>query len=157
MSGFSFNGPSATDAAPQVVTNDGWLPDVDPAAVKDEQRIPESITGPRLRAAIVAAIITVGNELTDWQARQLAAGFRSLADVPAPKIDGQSRNVLLYQRAVAAYAKADLVERYRDVDFTGAGQRDADAVQPSIGELRRDAIHAVRDILGRARTDVELI
>jgi hypothetical protein len=157
MSGFSFNGVSATDAAPEVVTNDDWFPDVDPAGVKNEQRIPDSITGPRLRAAIVAAIITVGNELADWQARQQAAGYASLAQVPAPKIDGQTRHVLLYQRAVAAYAKADLVERYRDVDFTGAGQRDADAVQPSIGELRRDAIHAVRDILGRSRTDVELI
>jgi hypothetical protein len=157
MAGFSFNGPSDSDAAPAHVTNDGWLPDVDSAAVKDEQRIPDGITAPRLRAAIVAAIITIGNELAAWKAQQLAAGYTSLAAVPAPKIDGQSRYVLLYQRAVAAYAKADLVERYRDVDFTGAGQRDADAVQPSIGELRRDAIHAVRDILGRARTDVELI
>jgi hypothetical protein len=157
MSGFSFNGVSATDAGPQAVTNDGWFPDVDPAEVKNEQRIPDGITAPRLRSAIIAAIITVGNELADWQGRQLAAGYRSLAAVPAPRLDGQSRNVLLYQRAVAAYAKADLVERYRDVDFTGAGQRDADAVQPSIGELRRDAIHAVRDILGRSRTDVELI
>jgi hypothetical protein len=157
MSGLSFNGTAETDPAPTPVTNDGWLPDVDPAAVRDAQRIPAGITAPRLRAAIIGAIIAVGNELEGWQAQQQAAGYTSLADVPAKRIDGKSRLELLYGQADAAYAKADLVERYRDVDFTGAGQRDADALQPSIGELRRDAIHAVRDILGRGRTDIELI
>ncbi len=56
-----------------------------------------------------------------------------------------------------AYAKAELVETYRDVDLTGAGQRKVEDAEPSIGELRRDAIHAIRDILGTTRTDIELI
>lgn len=155
MSGFVFNGSADPAPSPAPIENDGFFPDIDPAALAAEQRI--DVVPARLRAAIVAAIITIGNDLRVWRAAALLAGHATLADVPAPRIDGESRNVLLYRRAIGATTKADLVERYRDVDTTGAGDRRADALDPSIGELRRDAIHAVRDILGRNRTDVELI
>jgi hypothetical protein len=85
-----------------------------------------------------------------------------LADVRFPDgsvslIDGTSTLVLLYRRAVFTAAKAEVVERYRDVDITGAGQRKVEDLEPSVGELRRDSLHAIRDILGVGRTAVELI
>lgn len=146
--------PPITEA---VVVNDGWFPNVDPVQLRAEHRIRDSVTPERLRAAIIGAIVTVGNQLTDWQARQMAAAHASLAAVPATKIDGTSRFMLLYVRAIGAYVKAELVEKYRDTDTTTAGQRDVEDLEPSIGEMRRDAIHAIRDILGRGRVDIELI
>jgi len=158
MSGFSF--PSvATDAtAPEApIQNDGWFPDVDPQQLRKERRIRDSVTPERLRNAIIGAIITVGNQLADWQAGKIAVAPLALDDVPSTKIDGISRLVLLYHRAIGAYAKAELVEAYRDVDTTTAGQRQAEELEPSIVELRRDALHAIRDILGRSRVRSELI
>jgi len=150
--------PIAPPPEPEgLIVNDGFFPDLDPAELALLANISSSVTPQALRGALVAAIITVGNDLFNWAVHQQAAGFATLADVPAPKIDGTSRHVLQYRRAVALCAKAELIERYRDFDTTAAGGKDLDELGESIGDLRRDALHAVRDILGRARTTVELI
>jgi hypothetical protein len=150
--------PAAPDAT--VLTNDGFFPDIDLAQFRRAARLRDSVTVDRQRDAVLAAIITVGNDLTAWaMARRLAgaADLASVADVPNGKLDGDPRLVILYRRAVYAFAKADLVERYRDVDTTAPGQRRAEDLDPSIGELRRDGAWAVRDMLGVTRTCVELI
>ncbi|MFN3944591.1 MAG: head completion/stabilization protein [Allosphingosinicella sp.] len=136
---------------------DGFFPPVDPALVRAEQRIDDNVTAGRLRAAIVAAMLTIDNDVRAWRARHQAAGHATLADVPAPVIAGESRNVLLYRRAIGCLAKAEIIERYRDFDQTGAGQRDVAELSSAIGELRRDGRHAIRDLLGKPRTMVELI
>ncbi|MES2421453.1 MAG: head completion/stabilization protein [Pseudomonadota bacterium] len=160
MNGFSCPpvlAPPPAAPAEAIITNDGWFPDIDPAAARLGLRVKESVTAERLRRALIGAIITTGNQLVDWQATQLAAGYATFGAVPTTVIDGKRRLVLLYERAIGSYAKAELVEGYRDVDLTGAGQRKVEDAEPSIGELRRDAIHAIRDILKTTRTDIELI
>jgi len=140
------------------ILNDGWFPDIDPAAIRKVARIPvERVIPERLREALLNAIITVGDELGDWRVTHIAAGRAQLDQVDPRTIDGENRLVILYRRAIAATAKAELVERQRDIDTTTGGQRDVADLEPSIGELRRDAIHAVRTILGRGLTDIELI
>lgn len=148
------------DAPPEAeapVVNDGFFPDIDPAAIREAARIPGSVTPPRLRAAILGAIMAVEIDLRAFAAEQQAAGHADLAAVPAPRLDGQSVQLLRYQRAVALFAKAELIERHRDFDSTAAGGQQADELGASIGELRRDAMHAIRDILGKGRTVVDLI
>lgn len=148
----------AIDTTPEaIVTNDGWFPDVDPAQLRAQMRIRDGVTAERLREAILGAMISIGNNLAAWRAPHEASGRASLADVPAPQLGGESRLIVLYRRAIGALTKADLVERYRDMDLTGAGQRQVNDLDQSVEELRRDATHAIRDILGRTRTDVELI
>lgn len=160
MSGFnctpSIIPPASTETEPPI-TNDGWFPDVDLASLREAMRLRDSVTPARLRGSAINAVITVANQLVGWQTKQAAAGFTSLGAVPAPVLDGKSRLVLLYARAIAAYTKADLVERYRDVDQTAAGQRSVGELDSSIEELRRDGLHAVRDMRGVTRTFVELI
>ncbi len=140
-----------------LIPNDGWFPDIDATALRVARRIRDVVTPERLALAVTGAIITVGNQLAAWQVAHLLAGHANLAAVPSLKLGDTSRLVLLYTRAIGAYAKAELVETYRDTDLTAQGQRDADAVEPSIVDLRRDGIHAVRDMLGRARVRAELI
>jgi len=149
--------PGNPPAEEAPVVNDGWFPDIDPAKVRGEYRIRDNVTPDRLRKAIVGAILSTGSQLAAWQIVQMTAGHSSLAHVPALQLDGTSRLVLLYARAIGAYAKAELVETYRDTDATTAGQRQVEDLEPSIVELRRDAIHAIRDILGRTRARIELI
>ena len=146
------------DPEPDSPINTTWFPTIDPAAIRKDHRIRDAVTAARLRSALIGAIITVTNDLSNWQARQRAAGYASFADVPADfELDGQPRHVHLYRRAVALYAKAEIVERYRDIDMSGTGERRAEDLEPSPGELRRDALHAIRDILGKSRTTVDLI
>lgn len=149
--------PPAVPTPEQPVEFDGWFPPVDPQALRKRVRIRDGVTPERLREAIVAAMISVGNQLEAWQAAHVASGHAALAAVPSKSIDGESRLVALYRRAIDASVKAELVERYRDVDLTGAGQRQVDELDQSVGELRRDALHAIRDMLGRTRLAVELL
>lgn len=148
--------PPSTDVEP-LITNDGWFPDVDPAEFRKQMRIRESVTPERLREAILNGIISVGNSLLVWRVALALQGYASLETLPSSELGGESRLVILYRRAIGASAKADLVERYRDTDTTGAGQRQVGELDASVEELRRDAVHAVRDMLGKTRTTVELI
>lgn len=152
--------PGEPDTTPQpetIVVNDGFFPDIDPADVRSVARITDSISPPRLRAAILAAIMSAEIDLRSFAAAQIAAGYATLADVPAPKLDGQSVQLIRYHRVIACYAKAELIDRHRDFDTTGAGMDKADELTPTMGELRRDAMHAIRDMLGKTRTTVDLI
>lgn len=143
--------------AETTVINDGFFPDIDPAALRESARITGTITPARLRAAILGAIMTVEQDLRAFAASSIAAGHATLAALPAAQLDGESVQLIRYQRAVAFYAKAELIERLRDFDTTAAGGAQVDELTPSIGELRRDALHAVRDILDKPRTTIDLI
>jgi hypothetical protein len=149
--------PQEPPASEATIVNDGFFPDIEPAAVREAARVPTNITAPRLRAAILGAIMTAEIDLRAFAAASIAAGYTTLATVPAPQLDGESVLGIRYQRAIALYAKAELIERHRDFDMTGAGNAQADDLTPSIGELRRDALHAIRDMLGKSRTTVDLI
>ena len=168
MSGFVYTGDATDDCATSIVppaaatadapiVNDGWLPDIDLATLRKEIRVLGVVTAERLRAAALGAAITVGNDLVAWQAARMAEGHVSLVAIPAPILDGRSTKVILYARAIACFAKAELVERYRDIDTTVDGDRNADALDQTPDDLRRDGRHAIRDLVGRGRTTVELI
>lgn len=144
-------------AVERVITNDGFFPDIDPMQFAGEMRIRDGVTPERRRRALIDAIITVGNQLVAWRETRVLGGLATLAAVASPKIDGESRLVQLYRTAVFSEAKAKLVERYRDADITKAGKDQVEDLEPSIGELRRDSVYAVRDILGVGRVVVELI
>jgi hypothetical protein len=157
VSGFSCTPslvPPPGQPAADPIANDGWFPAIDPAVLREERRIRDAVTADRLRAAVLEAMIWTNDQLAEWRTAQTADSFE---DVPSPPLAGETRNLVLYRTAVGAWTKALLVERQRDTDLTGAGQRKVEELDESIGELRRDALHAVRGILGRTRTCVELI
>lgn len=134
-----------------------FWPEIDPAQIRDAQRIDGTITGARLRDALIEAIAATNTELAVWRAAQIAAGHETLASVPADEIDGETIHVHRYRRAVGCFAKAALIERYRDFDTTARGDRKADVMENPIDDLRRDARWAIGDITGIGRTVVELI
>jgi len=154
MSGFIANGTAGTEAE---ISNDGFWPAIDPAELRARIRLDGAVAEPRLRAAIIAAILAANGELAMWMAQQRAAGHAKLEDVPAAQVDGKSRLVQLYLRIVACATAAEVAERYRSYDTTAAGNQRADDLTPSIDELRRDVRWAIRDFLGTPRMTVELI
>lgn len=159
MTGFvNIPPPSAAPPAPappSTIVNEPWFPDVDLATVRLIGRIDSGVTDERLADATTAAMISVNRDLAGWRVLRQAEGAASLSAVPAPPIGGISRNLFLYRRAVAAFAKAELLEGYADYDLTKAGEAAAEDRSPDVA--RRNGRLAVRDLLGRPRTTVELI
>jgi hypothetical protein len=153
----SFIAVPPTPAAEQAIENDGFFPAIDPTTMRPQMRIDGTVTAERLREALIAAILAVNADLAVWRDVQLAAGYTTLEAVPAWAIAGISANMHRYLRAVRCLAGANLTERYRDHDSTNDGHLQADRLDLTVDDLRRDARWAVRDILGAGRSTVELI
>lgn len=134
-----------------------FWPEIEPAKIREQQRIDNTITPPRLRTALIEAIAGTNDALRTWRQSQQALGIESLDTVEADEIDDVSILVHRYQRAVGCLAKALILERYRDFDSTAKGDKKAAALTDPIDDCRRDHLNAVADIAGRPRSTIELI
>lgn len=143
--------PSAT------VDNDGWFPAMNLAAVRAAIRVDGTVTDERLRDALLYAMVSVNERLARWRAGHEASGAVKLEDVPSVQVGGESRLVLLYRRAVHCTVNADVMERYRNFDSSGSGERRAEDSDPAIAEQLRNVTWAIRDMLGQTHMTVELI
>lgn len=156
----TFQVTASVPIAPEVeddITNDGWFPDIELVTARDAIRLDGTITPLRLREALIEAINSVNDELDTWKQVQITNGHTSLESVPSPTVDGITRNLHRYNRAVFCLAKSNLIERYRDYDSTSEGNKRATELEPGIGDLRRDYRWAVSDISGLSRTTIDLI
>lgn len=158
MQAMKFIAPEpATSSEQDVITNTTFWPDLDLAGFRAEMRTDGTVTASRLRQAVLTAIAEVNAELFDFKQKQLAAGYASLAVVPADEIDGESQRLQLYRRAVWCWAKATLTERYRDFDATASGNKKADEMVTTVDDLWRDVSWSLSRLQDKSRMTVELI
>ncbi|PTQ90291.1 head completion/stabilization protein [Agitococcus lubricus] len=139
------------------VNNNGFFPDLSSDDFIKTQKLDGIISGDRLVFALTLAISQVNTALMDWQLSQQRDGYMSLNAVPSSSINNQSRLIALYKQAVFSFAKAQLVEHYRDFDTTALGNKKAEMLDMNIDIYRRDANWAIADIQGKSRAIVELI
>lgn len=152
--------PPDSEQEPLVV-NDGWFPDMDPAAVRAACMLDGTVTADRLKPALQNAMLSVNAELQPWADEQRVRwGYACLADVPAPQAGSESAKVLHYRRAVHACLQADLLTVYRGGATINTGNkldRTSDDTYAQACEYRRMQRWAISDVLGQARCTVELI
>ena len=139
-----------------IVRNDGWFPDIDLKDMREVMRLDGTVTQTRLKQAVIAAIIYVNTDLQLWQESQKKNHHR-LENIPSTDIACESILTINYKRAVYCMAKADLIERYRDYDTTGEGNKKVEWLESSPGEQRRNAHWAIADIIRRRHLTVEII
>lgn len=156
MNGFIVTAPAEPATETPIASGPFW-PDIDPAEQRIAQRIDNTVTAERLRMALIEAIATTNYALRAFRIEQLDLGRSTLANVPCDEIDGENVLVHRYRRAVGCLAKALLLERQRDFDATGKGDKKAEDLSSTIDDCRRDHLHALSDITGKPRTVVELI
>lgn len=158
MGGFVANGgPAPNRATANIINSNPFWPEIDLDDLRQAARLDSSTVDRRLHFAAVDAISSVNRDLRNWRQQQQAAGYDSLAAVPAEIIGDESELVMLYRRAVYCLTEAGVRERYRDYDSTSEGQKKAEQAERPINDIRRDARWAIRDILGRTRCNAELI
>lgn len=152
-------GPSSPPALADSIALGTFWPPLSLAAARAAMRIPTDISDQRLADALKAAMLEADQDLAAWRSVQLANGALVLADVidGNPDIGGEKRLAVLWRRAVHSLAMADLSELQRAADTTTAGGKRAELWELTVEDHRRNARFAVRDIIGLARTTVELI
>lgn len=151
--------PSAPASPPNSrIEHDGWYPGVDANKLRDATRLGSLVAHARLVEAAIGAMIDVGRELAAWKARHVAAGIANLAGIEGQaEVGGEPELVALYCRAVYALTAADLAETHGEISATGEGKDRSEDRALGAGDHRRNAIHAIRRILGAPRTLVGLI
>ncbi|MET4892846.1 head completion/stabilization protein [Morganella morganii] len=152
-----FTSDKTTDIPDETLSSGDFFPDI---SLRDYQLAvltDGKVTTERLKHTIITAMIEVNRELADWKQTQIAAGFMSVAAIPADHISNESELVLLYRRAVYSHTKADLTERYRDTDTTDSGEKKAAALGETVDDLRRDVQWAIQRIKGESHNICELI
>lgn len=159
MSGFVAQPPSSPSAPDvgDIVAGDEFWPPVAISEFRDAMRIDTSVTDTRVRDALRGGMLHVRRELRVWKVAHVLAGAGSLDDILDETVDGESAATILYARAVFSIAAADLAETHGSISATGDGRDRADEFITSADEHRRNATHAIRDILSVTRTSVELI
>lgn len=145
--------PAIADA----IAGDGWWPDLSIAAFRDAVRLGTLVTDGRAREALIAGVIGADTQLGKWRAVLEEAGIANLADVPGPVIGGEPRAVILWRRIVHAFAAADLAETHNDITATDKGRAANDQRATSADDHRRNAIVAVRDLMGAPRSRAALL
>lgn len=115
----------------------------------------------RIVTALGDAIIQVNRQLHSWKLEQETEGHTALGDVPSDTYgadpDDETELQKLYRQAVHCYAKADLLEQYRNYSSTRQGNDKADELEETADEFRARAHRAVRLIQGKTANHVELI
>ncbi|GGY03877.1 bacteriophage head completion/stabilization protein [Paludibacterium paludis] len=149
--------PSAGTPTPTPIRSGSFWPELDPAIARSQMRLDGTVTDERLRAALIEAIASVNSQLAEFRRQRQAGGVASLMAITADEVDGQSVLVNRWYRAVLCLAAANLTERYRSFDSTGAGDKKAADLDTTVDDLRRDAHWAITAIQGVPRTTVELI
>ncbi|WP_218110649.1 head completion/stabilization protein [Ostreibacterium oceani] len=140
-------------------------------------RIDSTYPTARVRDALMTALFTVTAELDSWARTQTARGVTTLADshtsidassidgsidatsIEATSIDNVTAAVHWFRVAVYSYAKAHLVDTYRDVDTTAFGAREtaADKIDEQLSTWRAQYRTAVSAVQGNPRVRVTLI
>lgn len=145
--------PAETAEPP--VKNTFFWPDIDLQQLRESLRYEGTVTAQRLRLAVKTAISEVNAELFDWRADQMAAGFKTLDDVPAEALDGVSEKITHYLAAVEAITAATIAERYRGYDASGT--KKAGDVEASADEYWRDARFSISRVGERPNCIVSLL
>lgn len=141
----------------QLISNNGFYPDISLLEVRNVMRIDGTVTNARLTLALVEAIAFVNDELRPFQQRSKNADVFSLEELEAEQINGTSIVLQRYKRAVYCFTVANLYERYRAYDSTKEGAEKGEEFNDSVDDLKRDGMFAIRDILKQNRINVELI
>jgi len=149
----SFVATAPAQPLPDLPHHPFW-PAINPNECRDVMQLDGTVTNQRLTHALIEAIVYVNSELKGWRLECEANGCTKLDDVPD---EDPERLIHLYRRAVFEQAAADLMERYARFDATGEAQSRAEQQAPVIENHRRNAFWAVRDILGQARSNMELL
>lgn len=153
-----FNGKPDTDYQDTQITNDGFWPDINAGAFEKRRGVPADMDPDTIAVSVAAAIAQVNSELVDVKTRHEAEGITRAADVAGhPCIGDKNVLVILYEKAVFARAKADLLPEFATTQMRDVGENVAQREPETRDSLFAESLQHIRTITGKCSTGVELL
>lgn len=125
---------------------------------KENGRVPTMVDDVAALYFLKRAFIFFLDDIGDYESRMRVDGIESLAEVVSPKVGNQTRQEILYESSIFAYAKKLICDDYKDIDLTRrAGDDKAKEVESSASAWHAEYLQSVRAFLGKSRSAVALI
>lgn len=152
------NGKPSTEYQDTSITNDGFWPDINAGDFEKRRGIPADMDPETIAYAVATAISQINIELTDKKAEYIELGYKTASSVEGqPCIGEKNLLVILYEKAVYARTKADLLPEYATQQTKDAGDRVAENEAETRNSLLAESQQHIRAIYGKSRVGVELI
>jgi hypothetical protein len=155
-----FSGTVSTDGNYQdtTITNDGFWPDLNAGDFEKRRGIPADLASETIAYALAAAVSQINIELAGVKSTHIESGTETAAEVEGqPKIGEKNLLIILYEKAVFARAKADLVPEFASVQMREAGDRVAESEADITNRLLAESQQHIRAIKGKGRTGIDLL
>ncbi|MEZ9620195.1 MULTISPECIES: head completion/stabilization protein [Vibrio] len=153
-----FNGSSGADYQDTKIINDGFWPDINAGDFEKRRGVPAHMDKEAIAYAVAAAIAQLNIELNTTKEQYQKSGFAKASSVTGqPSIGEKNLLVILYEKAVYARAKADLLPEFATQQTKEAGDRVAEKESDTKESLLAESQQHVRAMKGKGRVGVELI
>lgn len=151
-----FNG-NTTDYQQATITNDGFWPNIAVGDFERARSIPADMQPDTVAGVVLSGVAQVNIELMFTKTRLMAEGHGTAAVVPGPSVNNKNQLEVLYQQAVFARAKADLVVEFGSVTQRSAGNNQATQSDDTRAALLAESQQHIRAIKGVHRCGIELL
>ncbi|XPV75181.1 MAG: head completion/stabilization protein [Desulfovibrio sp.] len=141
----------------EVITNNGFFPDVSVGEFQDRYRMPSSYTDRLIIDHLVSGICWANKQLAEYQITQVGEGHTTLAEVPADTVNNISIQEHYYFTAVCSYAKATLMQSFKTVNRRSEAKNEARESEDTEAKFMQYAGEAISDFLDKPRITVALI
>lgn len=150
-----FNGRETTYSQ-ETVENNGFFGSVNVGDFQKQRSIPLQISLEMTKAVLVYAVQTVERNLAMVADKYRKQGIRHAEDImDSPFINGKNYQQVLFEKAVFARAKAELLP-----EFATLSARDLHEKRDLVKEqksLLTEAVQAIRELKGKGRGSVALL
>lgn len=153
-----FNGQSQTAYQDTVIENNGFWPDINAGDFEKRRGVPIDLDKESIAYSVAASIAQINIELKRTQSAHQSAGYTTANDVPGqPKIADKNLLVILYEKAVFARAKSELLPEYATQQTKDAGENVASSQSELRDQLLAESQQHIRAINGNSRCGVALL
>ena len=135
-----------------------FWPEISVTDFKEKGRVTTIVNDTAALHFLKRAFIFFLDDVATYEAEMFKRGYKRLADVESPMIGDQTKQEILYESAVFAYAKKLICDDFKDIDLTRrAGEDKAKELENSASAWHAEYLQSVRAFLGKSRSAVALI
>lgn len=140
------------------ITNDGFWPDINAGDFEKRRGVPIDLDKESIAYSVASAIGQINIELESVKTAYISDGMNAASEIVGqPKIGDKNLLVILYEKAVFARAKAELLPEYATQQTKDAGENVAQSQAEIRDQLLAESQQHIRAIKGKSRCGVDLL
>lgn len=153
-----FNGKTDYDYQDTLIVNDGFWPDLNAGDFEKRRGVPMDMDKESIAYSVAAAIAQINIELLDVKTDYQAQGItKAIYVVSQPRIGDKNLLVILYEKAVFARTKSELLPEFATTQMRDAGENVANTQVETRDQLLAESQQHIRAIKGKGRTGIALL